>query len=119
MLELRSPFADAAQTSFLGFSENLLSGRVLSVANAQLFFEGEAIKVANHTQKTTSICEFIPSHLAVCKRIRERLGFGLLWSGCGRRQNEVEFVIWNEEDEVNIDNTLSLIVMKYTFTVVC
>ena len=57
---------------------------MLSVANAQLFFEREVLKVANHSQKTTSICEFISSHLSVCKRIRERLGFGLLWSGCGR-----------------------------------
>ena len=57
---------------------------MLSVANAQLFFEREVLKVANHSQKTTSICEFISSHLAVCKRIRERLGFGLLWDGCDR-----------------------------------
>ena len=38
----------------------------------------------NHPHKTTSICECISSHLAVCKRIRERLGFGLLWDGCDR-----------------------------------
>ena len=57
---------------------------MLSVANAQLFFEREVLKVANHPRKTTSICEFISSHLAVCKRIRERLGFGLLWDGCDR-----------------------------------